>query len=54
MKFPWVYAVYCLLVVGLYTVARTEGWILFGSSPASRQSGGSGGHGSGVYLGSHK
>ena len=59
MRPPWIFALYCLCVVAAYTLARTEGWILFGTGMPDRGSntgshtGGTGGH-SGIYLGSHK
>ena len=31
MTGAWLYALFCLAVVGTFTVARTEGWVLFGS-----------------------
>ena len=60
MTGAWLYALFCLAVVGTFTVARTEGWVLFGTGQAAENGtgGGSGANGSGgrsgTYLGSHK
>ena len=57
MRLPWVFALYCAAVVGAFTLARTEGWTLFGRGTGTASTGtsgtGTGGH-SGIYLGSHK
>ena len=55
MTGAWLYALFCLAVVGTFTVARTEGWVLFGTGQAAENgTGGSSGGRSGTYLGSHK
>ncbi len=56
MRGAWLYALFCLAVVGSYTLARHEGWVLFGTGllAANGGNGSTGGHGSGTSLGSHK
>jgi hypothetical protein len=49
------FAVYCLLVLGFYTIARFEGWILFASSGRiAAQAAASGGRAAGGATGYHK
>lgn len=54
MTGAWLYALFCLAVVGTFTLARTEGWVLFGAGEAAANSTGGAGSRGGTYLGSHK
>ena len=53
MKLPPFYTLFCLAVLGVFTYAKYEGLMLFGSGRAATTQGG-GTHSSGVFVGGHK
>ncbi len=48
------FAAYCALVLLAFTVAKYQGWALFGTSVAAASSSSGGTRGSGGSSGSHK
>jgi hypothetical protein len=55
MKLAPIFAAYCLLILSGFTVAKYQGWSLFGSAnPAAASSSSGGSRGAGGSSGSHK
>ncbi len=55
-RIPIGYAVFCLIVLSIFTYAKYEGMSLFntGTTPPATNTGSGGGHGAGFLLGAHK
>jgi hypothetical protein len=54
VKFPPVFTLYCLLILGMFATAKYEGWALFGAGTAAASSTAGGTRASSGYYGSHK
>lgn len=54
MRLPPVFAGYCLLILLAFTVAKYEGWALFGSTGRAAAPGTAGGTRGGGSSGFHK
>jgi hypothetical protein len=53
---PLLYGLFCLVVLSGYTYTKVQGLSLFSSGliPSGSRTSSGGGHGTGVFLGSHK